>query len=340
VGGRATTRLVRPRSLRPGDKIAVVSPSYPAVGLFPHRVERGLAYLESLGLRPVIMPNAALVDGWTAGSAAERTDDLHAAFADDSIAAIICGIGGNHSSQLLPLLDFDLIAAHPKVFQGYSDITCLHAAFAKHSGLGTYYGPALCSELGEFPAVFPFTDRWLRAAWFEEGDLEFEPTGEWTDEFLDWNEKADLERPRELHESGGWVTIRHGAGAGPLVGGCLESLCWHTKGSPEWPDLDGVVLFVETSEEGPSPEHVDGYLTDLENLGVFEAISALVVGRPAAYAPGDVSTLWEVVERRTAASGIPVLANVDAGHTDPMLTLPLGATANVDAGARSFSVSR
>jgi muramoyltetrapeptide carboxypeptidase LdcA involved in peptidoglycan recycling len=310
------------------------------VGLFPHRTERGIAYLESLGLRPVVMPNAALAGGWTAGSAQQRADDLHAAFADDSIAAIICGIGGNHSNQLLPLLDYDLIAAHPKIFQGYSDITNLHAAFAKHAGLSTYYGPALCSELGEFPNVFPYTDRWLRAAWFEDGNLELEPVDEWTDEFLDWNEKADLERARATHPADGWVTIREGVAEGPLVGGCLESLCWHIKGSTEWPNFDGAVLLVETSEEGPSPEHVDGYLTDLENLGVFESIEGLLVGRPAAYTHANTQVLWEVVERRTSQAGIPVLANIDCGHTDPMVTLPLGATTRIDAGQRSFTVLR
>jgi muramoyltetrapeptide carboxypeptidase LdcA involved in peptidoglycan recycling len=117
-------------------------------------------------------------------------------------------------------------------------------------------------------------------------------------------------------------------------------LAWHIKGSTEWPDLEGAVLFLETSEEGPSPEHVDSYLTDFENMGVFEAITGLVVGRPAAYTQANTELLWEVVERRTSAAGIPVLANIDCGHTDPMLTLPLGETARIDAGARGFAIMR
>jgi muramoyltetrapeptide carboxypeptidase LdcA involved in peptidoglycan recycling len=305
--------------------------------MFPHRVERGSAYLESLGLVPVMMPNAALVDGWTAGSPQQRVADIHDAFRDDSIAAVLCGIGGNHSNQLLPFIDYDLIAAHPKVFQGYSDVTILHWALAKHARLRTFYGPALCSELAEFPEVFPYTDRWLRAAWFDERPLDFEPAPEWTDEFLDWEERADLERPRRTSPGEGWVAIREGVAEGPLFGGCLETICWHLKGSTEWLDLNGSILLLETSEEGPSPEHVDAYLTDLENLGVFEAIAGLLIGRPAAYSAQDVEVLWQVVEKRTTAAGIPVLANVDAGHTDPMLTLPLGATARLDAGERSLS---
>jgi muramoyltetrapeptide carboxypeptidase len=286
------------------------------------------------------MPNASLVTDWVAGPPEARVEDIHAAFADDSVAAVLCGIGGNHSNQLLPLLDYDLIAAHPKIFQGYSDTTVLHWAFAKHAGLRTFYGPALCSELGEFPEVFDYTDRWLRAAWFEDGDLDFDAPDEWTDEFLDWAEKADLERPRKTNRADGWRTIRAGDAEGPLFGGCLETICWHVKGSNQWLDLTGAVLLLETSEEGPSPEHVDAYLTDLEHLGVFEQIAGLIVGRPAAYSPEAAEVLWTVAEMRTRVAGIPVLGNLDCGHTDPMLTLPLGATAHLDAGRPSLTVHR
>jgi muramoyltetrapeptide carboxypeptidase LdcA involved in peptidoglycan recycling len=310
------------------------------VGEFPHRAERGRVYLESIGLTVRMMPNAALVTDWTAGPPEARVDDIHAAFADDAIGAVLCGIGGNHSNQLLPLLDYDLIAAHPKLFQGYSDITVLHWAFAKHAGLRTFYGPALCSELGEYPKVLDYTDRWLRAAWFEHGPLDFDAPTEWTDEFLDWEKKADLERPRAMNPARGWRSIREGVAEGPLFGGCLETICWHLKGSREWLDLSGAVLFLETSEEGPSPAHVDAYLTDLELLDVFDEIAGLIIGRPAAYKAEDVDALWRVAEERTEASGIPLLANLDVGHTDPMLTLPLGAPARMDARAPSFVAER
>jgi muramoyltetrapeptide carboxypeptidase len=115
-------------------------------------------------------------------------------------------------------------------------------------------------------------------------------------------------------------------------------VCWHLFGSEHWLPLDGAILFLETSEEAPSPAHVDGYLTDLELAGVFDACAALVVGRPMGYAPGDVETLWQVVEARTAAAGIPVLGGIDCGHTDPMLTLPLGVPARLDAGAQTLEV--
>ena len=327
-------QLTKPRRIRAGDTVAIVSPSFGAVGEWPHRAERATAYLESLGLSVRLMPSAARSDSWTSAPPEDRVADLHAAFEDDQVAVVLCGVGGNHSNQLLPLLDFDLIREHPKVFQGYSDITVLHWALARHAGLGTFYGPTLAAELGEFPQVLPYTDRYLRAAWFGAEPTAFEPSPVWTDEFLDWDVKADLARARELHESEGWVTIRDGVAQGWLFGGCLETICWHVKGSTAWLAPDGAILLLEMSEEAPSPAHVDGYLTDLEQLGVFEAAAGLVIARPYGYTAEDRERLWEVVARRTEAAGLPVLANVDAGHTDPMVTLPFGVTAGLDAGAK------
>ncbi len=327
--------LVPPR-VRPGDTVAVVCPSFPAVASWPHRLARGSAYLEGLGLRVRLMPNAAASDRWVAGSPEARADDLHTAFADDEVTVVLCAIGGDHSLQLLPHLDFDLIAAHPKAFQGYSDVTVLHWALAKAAGLRTFYGPALVADLAEYPRVFPFTDASLQAAWFGDRPLDFGPAGEWTDESLDWDRQEDLTRARRTRPGDGWVALRDGVAQGPLLGGCLETVCWHLKGSSWWLDLDGAVLVLETSEEAPSPGRVDAYLSGLEQLGVFAAVAGLVVGRPAGYADADVPELWRVVRERTAAAGVPVLANVDCGHTEPMLTLPLGATVHLDAGARTL----
>lgn len=327
-----------PPRVDPGTTVALVAPSYGAIGEWPHRAERAVTYLRSLGLEVEVMPNAARSEGWASAPPEARADDLHRAFADDRVGVVLCAIGGNHSNQVLPHLDFDLIAAHPKVFQGYSDMAVLHWALLRRSGLATFYGPALVPELGELPAPLPYTDRWLRAAWFRTEPLRYEPATEWTEEFLDWDAKADV-RPRVTKPSPGWRTIRDGVAEGPVIGGCLETVCWHVFGSQDWFVPEGSIFFVETSEEAPSPAHVDGYLTDLENAGVFDACTGLLFGRPMGYTDDDVEVLWDVVETRTAASGIPVLAGIDCGHTDPMMTIPLGVPARMDAGEQMLEVS-
>jgi muramoyltetrapeptide carboxypeptidase LdcA involved in peptidoglycan recycling len=327
-----------PPRVQPGDTVAVVSPSFGAPGAWPHRAERGRRYLESLGLKVRMMPHADRVDSWVSAPAQARADDLHAAFADESVAVVLSSIGGNHSNQVLPYLDYELIGSHPKIFQAYSDTTILAWAFARHTGLRSFYGLPLVLGMAEYPKVLDYSDRWLRAAWFGTEPLDFEASSEWTEEFLDFDTKADLRRARRMRPNDGWITLRAGTAEGPLVGGCLETICWHLKGSTEWLDLEGCILFLETSEEAPSPATVDAYLTDLELLGVFDDVSGLVMGRPAFYKEEDVSVLWDVVTQRTAAAALPALANLDIGHTDPLLTLPMGARAELDAGQRRLRV--
>ena len=284
------------------------------------------------------MPNAGLSTEWTAGSGEQRADDIHAAFEDPEVSVVLAAIGGNHSAQVLPFLDYDLIAAHPKVFQGYSDITTLHWAFFKNARLQTFYGPALVAELAEFPEVFPYTVEWMKKAWAQER-LVFSAADQWTDEFLNWVEKNDLERARERRPSAGWRCIREGTASGLLLGGCLETIMWHIRDTDIWTQPQDAILFLETSEEAPSPAHVDAYLTTLERTGVFDSVSGLVVGRPAGYDEEREAAMFDAIASRTEASGIPVLADVDIGHTDPMLTLPFGAEAHIDAGNLSFEVS-
>lgn len=328
--------LLTPRRVERGDTVAVVSPSAPAVAWWPHRAGRAEDYLSSLGLKVRIMPNAAARDRWVSASPQARADDLHDAFADDSVSVVLASIGGNHSNQLLPFLDYEIFRANPKIFQGFSDMSVLHWALYKHAGLKTFYGPAFSLNLAEYPAVLPYTDRWLRAAWFGENALEFDPAAEWTDEFLDFDHKVDLTRPRKLRATSGWTTVRPGRAEGPLLGGCLETIGARLKGSQSWLDLTGAVLFLETSEESDGPGDADAFLTDLGQLGVFDIIAGLVVGRPYAYSSENHQLLRKVIGNHTADAGIPVLADFDCGHTDPMLTLPLGANVVLDGGARTL----
>jgi muramoyltetrapeptide carboxypeptidase LdcA involved in peptidoglycan recycling len=322
-----------------GSKVAIVSPSAPGVALFPHRVERGMAYLRGLGLEPVLMPGASGNDRWVSGSPEARADDLHRAFADPDVSVVLCAIGGNHSHQVVPHLDWTLIRDNPKVFQGYSDMTTLLWAIGRHAGLQSFHGPTLLAEMGEYPEVLPFTDRYLRDAWFGDVPLVFTPAEAWTDEFLNWFTKADLDRPRRM-KPGGWRALRPGVAEGPLIVGCLETVCWHLKGSSDWLDLAGAVLVLEPSEncfvDVTSPSFIDAHLSDLARLGVFDQVAALVFGRPYGYRDEDLPVLWELLAGHTARSGIPLLANVDCGHTDPMLTLPLGSRARIDVGAGEF----
>ena len=322
--------------MRPGATVAVVSPCSPVVFWWEHRAAQARAYLESLGLRIRVMPHSGQATAGLRVTPQTRAEDLHAAFSDPQVDVVLAAIGGDHAVELLPYLDYQLIRTNPKLFQGYSDMTILHWALLKRAGLVTFYGPALLPELGEHPTVLPHTDKWLRAAWFETAPLRFAPATTWTDEFLDWDQQEDRTRPRALWPSEGWVTIREGVAEGRLVAGCLETICRHLKDSSAWLDLQGALLVLETSEEVPSLHQVDAYLTELADAAVFEQIRGLVVARPYGYDHDQTLRLWSLVASRTEASGVPALGNVECGHADPMLTLPMGVRARIDATAKQF----
>lgn len=259
-------------------------------------------------------------------------------FGDQEIKAIVAMIGGDHSCHLLPLLDFDLIRQNPKIFMGYSDVTVLNVAIWARTGLVTFNGPALMVELAEYPEVFAYTERqMIKALCSAEPVGQIEPSAWWTEELLSWDEKEDLTRARSGQPSEGWTWLKEGRAEGVLVGGCLESM-QHLRGTPFWPDLDGAVLFLETSEERPDPEKVDGILMDYENMGAFARIRGLLFGRPMFYEPEEREQLREVILERTARYGFPVVADMDFGHTSPMFTLPIGCRAVIDADRGRFEI--
>ncbi|HYO97978.1 MAG TPA: hypothetical protein VER33_25920, partial [Polyangiaceae bacterium] len=163
------------------------------------------------------------------------------------------------------------------------------------------------------------------------------PALHWTEEMLDWGTKADLERPRALSASNGWSWLREGVGEGPLIGGCLESL-QHLRGTRFWPDWSGAIFFFETSEEKPSPATVDGMLMDYENMGVFEQLRGMLIGRPMHYSEEEKRQLREIILERTARYSFPIVSDMDFGHTSPQLTLPLGCRARIDSQARAFEL--
>ena len=160
---------------------------------------------------------------------------------------------------------------------------------------------------------------------------------EWTDELLDWGTGEDTTRRRSHIPAEGWRWIHGGVAEGRLVGGCIESL-QHLRGTRFWPECDGAILLLETSEERPSAAKLDGMLMDYENMGVFDAISGLLMARPYGMAPAEREAIWEVVTERTAPFGFPVVGNLDIGHTTPLLTLPIGCRARIDSDTGRVSI--
>ena len=329
---------MRPPRLREGDTVGVISPSWGGGAEYPHRVERGVKYLESSGFLVKIAPHAMNSAGYVSDTPENRAADIHAMFGDPDVRAIFVTIGGDHSCHLLPLLDWDLIRSNPKIFVGWSDAHVLSVAIWKTTGLVTFNGPPIMVEIADYPSMPDYSERhMIRVLCAPEPLGVVRPSDWWTEEILDWDTKEDLVRARTRRESDGWTWLKGGAAEGVLAGGCLETI-QHLRGTPYWPGWEGNILFLETSEEKPDPERVDGMLMDYENMGVFERIRGLLFGRPMFYEPDEREQLREVILERTAKYDFPVVADMDFGHTSPMLTLPVGCRALVDADRERFEV--
>ncbi len=238
--------MTYPRRLRRGDQVRVISPAC-SIGIIAER-DLPTARLEELGLRVSFGAHVGERDAFDSSPIASRVADLHDVFADPGVAAILTVIGGYNANELLPHLDWNLIAANPKILCGYSDITVLQNAILARSGLVTYSGPHW-STFAMRDRIAP-TLAWFRAALFDAGDIALRPAESWSDDA--WYLDQDDRHPQP--NDGWWVLQPGGPVRGRIVGGNLCTLNL-LQGTPFMPSLEGTVLFVEDDEES-KPHHV------------------------------------------------------------------------------------
>jgi len=331
-----------PEKLKIGDTIGIVSPSSCLGGLVQRRFYQGIKKLEELGFRVLVGEHALDVTGYTAGSAKERASDIMDFFRNPEVNAIICSIGGFHSNELLKELDFDVIKENPKIFLGYSDATVLHFAFHTQCDLVTYYGPSVMNQLADNTAINDYSMEYFKKALMQEGEIgEVEPAAIWSDELLNWFGDEDLHKEQKQNENTGYEWLKPGKAEGAILGGCIESML-HLRGTKYWPSFEKKIFFWEIAERsedisrGKEVSIIDSYLTDLELSGVFSQINGMVIGRPYGYTEEETEQLKKVILRKTEDYSFPILFNVNIGHADPIITVPLGAEVKLDSEKNLF----
>ena len=334
---------------QPGDTVAIVSPSAGLPGLYPWVHELALTRLrDEFGLIPQEYPTTRQMGA----SYADRARDLMAAFADPAVSVVFSSIGGEDEIGLIPYLDPAVFLAHPKPFFGYSDNTNLHN-FLWQLGIPSYYGGSTMVQLGMPGAMHPLTVEALRHAFFGRGEVAVPASDQFTDIELTWEDPANLTRVRPLEPNDGLIWDGDEDAAGTLWGGCLEVLYGLLVAGRQPPDadLDGVVLYFETSEEVPPAFAVWYFLTALGERGWLERIAGLLVGRPktwtldhpvdaparAAHRQAQRDAIVKAV--RTYNRHIPIVMNLDFGHTDPQIIIPNGGRARISATTRDVYLS-
>lgn len=313
--------LVKPPRLRPGDKVGLISPG----GLISNAISVGAAEedLAGLGLRTKRGRHVLDKRGYLGGTDQERASDVNTMFADPEVKGIVTMRGGWGCSRILPLLDYDLIRANPKILVGFSDITSLLIAIYVKSGVVTFHGPVGISSWNDFTV-----DYFLRTL-FDGERVRMENPEQ---EHLLFAAGSRGDRERSVR------TITPGKARGRLVGGNLSVLT-SIIGSGYLPDWSGHILFLE--DVGEQTYRIDRMLTQLKLAGILDQLAGLVFGQCSDCDPGrgqDELTLEEVFRDHIAPLGIPAFHGSAIGHISDKFTVPLGIETEVDATAGTITL--
>ena len=319
-----------PERLKKGDKVMVIAPArgIKIIGQDARNIAR--ERLESLGLEVVFAPNTT-DDNWDymgSASVEKRVEDIHTAFADKSVKAIMTIIGGANSNQLLKYLDYELIKNNPKIFCGFSDITALENAILAKTGMVVYYGPHFSSLGMKYGCDYTFEH--FAKMLVTDGKDKIIPSEIWSDDLWFLNQEK-----REFEANEGYWNIRNGEASGTIIGGnlCTFNLLLGTEFRPAFPK--DTILFIEDTEASPLADF-ERNLQALLHQPDFANVKALVIGRFQKGSKVTREGLEYILNAKAEIRELPILANVDFGHTAPLLTIPLGGTAFLKDGKLSY----
>ena len=331
--------------LTPGDKVAILSPSFAAPGRFPDVYKLGLERLKSFfGLVPVTYPTTAKLGA----TAEERSKDLIAAFTDPNIKAVIASIGGDDQVTYIKQLPAEPFINNPKPFFGYSDNSHF-CNFLFLNGIPSYYGGSLFTQYAMQGAMDEYTIRYIKHALFDRGEFELVASETYNDQGLDWDDSSLLTKQRPHWPNEGYVWNATKDATGILWGGCVESvdeMLRHNVPIPSLEQFRDIVLMLETSEEIPTAEYVFRVLRALGERGISERVQGVLVGRAKAWEFDKPYTLeqkdlyrkqqQETVLRaiRQYNQEVPVIQNINFGHTDPQIPMPYGNKVRIETASR------
>lgn len=331
------TTFLKPKKLARGDIIAVLSPSAGLPRIFPYIFDNGLKILKEWGLNIKEYPTARMDLNFLRQNPKIRAKDIKDAFADPEIKAIITSIGGDDSVRILPFLDKKIIKSNPKILMGYSDATTIHT-FCNQLGLITFYGPSIMAGFSQMKALPESFENHVREMLFEpKPEYEYHPYDVYCDGYPDWSKKENTGKVNGLKKNEGFRWLQgNGVVQGQLFGGCIEVLEM-LNGTDFWPDKEfwhGKILILETSEAKPTLHEIDHVLRNYGMQGIYDKIKGILFGRARDYSDEEKQELEKKILSTVAGEfdrvDLPIIANMDFGHTDPQLVFPLGTKAEID----------
>ena len=340
------TKLIK---LKAGDKVAILSPSFAAPGIFPEVYELGLKRLRDIfQLEPVEFPTTRKLGA----STEERAKDLITAFENKEIKGVIASIGGNDQVTYIKNLPSEPFTKNPKPFYGFSDNSHF-MNFLWLNGIPSFYGGSVMTQLAMQKQMDDFTVEYLKKAFFESGEVEIRTSKKFNEIGLSWADVSNLDKKRKYESNNGWFWDGSSNAKGILWGGCLESVDEMLRNGVDIPSLNdfkNVILMIESSEEIPSVDYVHRVCRAFGERGILEQVRGVLVGRPKAWEfdkPQDkkLRKKYREDQRKMILKtihkynpNIPVIQNLDFGHTDPQIAMPYGGRCKIDSGSQKIVV--
>ena len=309
-----------PNKLKSGDKIMVVAPSDSLALISDELKQIATERFANLGLEVSFAKNVMELDEFDSSNIQSRVEDLHEAFSDKSVRGIFTAFGGYNSNQLLRYLDWDLIQNNPKVFIGFSDTTALQNAIFAKTGLVTYSGPSY-ARFGQ-KLYFEYTLEYFKKCLFTDEIFHIKPSESWGDDW--WSKEQEK---RILLKNNGWFVINNGEAKGVILGANLSTFNL-LQGTEYFPNLSDSILFLEDDSESKLG-NFDRDFQSLIHLPHFNKVRGIVIGRFQNGSEVKIEHLAKIIKSKKELNHLPIVANGDFGHTDPMFTFPIGGEIEV-----------
>ena len=335
--------IIKPKRLHKGDTVAVISPSWGCAGssrvLWKYQL--GCRRLEEAGLNVIAAPNALKGTAYLKANPEARADDVMWAYENKEVKAVIAAIGGNDAVALLPFLSPETITANPKIFCGYSDIMILHL-FCLRAGLMTYYGDNLLTSIAETSGWHPYSRCWFEKTFMESSVIgEIEPSKEWSPSRENLTDRSY--RKVYTPNSGYYYVQGKGTVRGRLFGGHsdLRTLRFPDGSSVvRKEDMDGSILFFEDIPEFCSEDQIADFFDWLGQMGYLEILSGVIIGKmrmKGSFEP-YAERIREIVTGKYNCADLPIMGDMNFGHSSPMFILPYGAEAELDIDSLRFRI--
>lgn len=316
-----------PSKLKKGDHIRIIAPSTSMKMIADDVINLAKERLEQLGYSVSFSKNIKESNEFSSSSIESRIQDLHSAFTDTTVDAVLTVVGGFNSNQLLRYIDFSMIKENPKIFCGFSDVTALQNAILRKTGVVTYSGPHF-STFGMLKGI-EYTRDYFAKCLSKKESFRIEPSTEWSDDKWYLNQEN-----RKFFRNEGFVPVHKGEASGKIIGGNLSTfslLC----GTGFMPKMKNAVFFVEDDADS-SPKVFDRMFQSVIQQPGFEEVNGILIGRFQNESKMTNELLQKIINTKRELNDVPVIANLDFGHTTPQITYPIGGNCNFISSEQPF----